>query len=185
MATIAMPSLDALREKFPEPAKDTKLNLGGLASSEILDAEQIWGVTLASAYYLADAKLSGALLADAKAAGVSEAVLEDAQAAATLMGMNTVYFRFRHMVHKESYSQKPARLRMQWMARPKTSKALFELMSIAIAALAGCEKCITSHEASVQQHGLGEEHIHEAVRIASILYGAKVAINLPVEAPIS
>ncbi len=179
MATVAMPSIDVIRETFPEPAKDTKLNLGSLASSEILDAEQIWGVALASAYYLGDKAISAALLADAKAAGVSDALLEDAQAAATLMGMNTVYFRFRHLVHKEAYAQKPARLRMQWMARPKTSKALFELMSLAIAALAGCEVCIKSHEASVQQHGLGEEHVHEAVRFAAILYGAKVAAQLP------
>ena len=179
MVTVSMPSVDALREKFPEAAKDTKVNLGGLANSEVLDADQIWGVVLASAYYLGDKELSAALLADAKTAGVSDAVLDDAQAAATLMGMNTVYFRFRHMVHKETYSKKPARLRMQGMARPKTSKALFELMSLAIAALAGCEVCIQSHEASVQQHGLGEEHVHEAVRFAAILYGAKVALQLP------
>ncbi len=179
MAIVAMPNIDLLRDKFPEPAKDTKLNLGGLASSEVFDAEQMWGVALASAYYLGDQSLSTALLADAKAAGVGDALLEDAQAAATLMGMNTVYFRFRHLVHKEVYTQKPARLRMQWMARPKTSKALFELMSLAIAALAGCEACIKAHEASVQQHGLGEEHVHEAVRVASILYGAMVAGQLP------
>jgi alkyl hydroperoxide reductase subunit D len=179
MATISMPSVDALRDKFPESAKDTKLNVGGLATSEVLDADQMWGVALASAYYLGDRTLSAALLADAKAAGVSAGVLDDAEAAATLMGMNTVYFRFRHMVHKEAYSQKPARLRMQGMARPKTSKALFELMSLAIAALAGCEVCIQAHEASVQQHGLGEEHIHEAVRVAAILFGAKVALQLP------
>jgi alkyl hydroperoxide reductase subunit D len=179
MATVAMPSVDALRDKFPEPAKDTKANLGGLASSEVFDADQIWGVTLASAYYLRDKTLSAALLADAKAAGASDAVLEDAQAAATLMGMNTVYFRFRHLVHKEAYSQKPARLRMQWMARPKTSKALFELMSLAIAALAGCEVCIKAHEATLLQHGLGEEHVHEAARFAAILHGAKVALQLP------
>lgn len=178
MATVAMPSVEALRERFPEPAKDTKLNLSAIATSEHLDAEQIWGVVLGSVYYLRDRALRDALLADAKAAGVSEALLEDAQAAATLMGMNTVYFRFRHLVHKESYSQKPARLRMQWMARPKTNKGTFELISLAIAALAGCEVCIKSHEASVQQHGLSEEHVHDAVRIAAILQGAVVALGL-------
>jgi alkyl hydroperoxide reductase subunit D len=179
MATVSMPNVERLREQFPEPAKDTKVNVSSLASSEVFDAEQIWGVTLASAYYLGDKALSAALLADAKVGGASEALLEDAQAAATLMGMNTVYFRFRHLVHKEVYSQKPARLRMQWMAKPKTSKALFELMSLAIAALAGCEVCVKSHEASVQQHGLSEDHVHEAARFAAILYAAKVALTLP------
>ena len=177
MATVAMPAVDALRDKFPETAKDTKLNVGALATSEVFDADQIWGVTLASAYYLGEKSLSAALLADAKAAGASDAVIEDAQAVATLMGMNTVYFRFRHLVHKEVYSQKPARLRMQWMAKPKTSKALFELMSLAIAALAGCEVCIKAHEDSVQKHGLTEDHVHESARFAAILGGAVVALR--------
>lgn len=178
MSAMSMPNLDALRERFPESAKDTKVNVQSLAASEIFDADQAWGVLLASAYYLTDKTLTAAISADATAAGVSEAVREDAQAAATLMGMNTVYFRFRHLVHKEAYSQKPARLRMQWMARPKTSKALFELMSLAIASLAGCEICIQSHEASIQQHGLTEDHVHEAVRFAAILQAAKVALQL-------
>lgn len=178
MATVSMSSVDALREKFPEPAKDTKLNVGALATSEVFDADQIWGVALSSAYYLGEKTLTDAILADAKAGGVSDAVIEDAQAAATLMGMNTVYYRFRHLVHKEVYSQKPARLRMQAMMKPKTSKALFELMSLAIAALAGCEVCVKAHEESVTKHGLTEDHVHESARFAAILGGAVVAIRI-------
>ena len=93
------------------------------------------------------------------------------------MGTNTVFYRFRHMVGKDSYGQKPARLRMQWMARPKTGKDVFELASLAIAALAGCEACIKAHENSVLQHGLTEDHVLEAVRIAAVLNGAAVALR--------
>jgi alkyl hydroperoxide reductase subunit D len=93
------------------------------------------------------------------------------------MGMNTVYYRFRHLVGKESYGQKPARLRMQAMVKPQTTKANFELFSMAIAVLAGCETCIKAHEASILQHGLGDEHVHDAVRIAAILSGAAVALR--------
>jgi alkyl hydroperoxide reductase subunit D len=178
MAQVAMPQVDALRETFVEPAKDMKLNLGGIGSSDYLDAEQIWGVALASAYYLNEPRLRDALLADARAAGVAAAVIEDAQAAAVLMGMNTVYYRFRHLVGKESYAKKPARLRMQWMSRPKTSKATYELMSLAIAALAGCEVCIKAHEHSILASGLSEEHVHDAARIAAILQGAAVALHV-------
>ena len=49
MAQVSMPQIDALRETFGEPAKDMKLNLGAIASSDYLDDEQLWGVALASA----------------------------------------------------------------------------------------------------------------------------------------
>ncbi len=112
------------------------------------------------------------------AAPVTADLLEDAQAAASIMGMNTIYYRFRHLVGKESYGKKPARLRMQWMVKPKTGKANFELFSLAIATLAGCENCIKAHESSVLTHGLTEEHVHDAVRIAAVLQGAAVALRL-------
>ena len=50
-------------------------------------------------------------------------------------------------------------------------------LRLAIAALAGCETCIKAHEASVQQHGLGEDHVHDAVRIAAVLSGAATALR--------
>src|SRR5262249_2360070 len=160
------------------PAKYLKCNLGNIAASDYLDDEQLWGVVLASAHFINDAKLTGAVVADAKAAGVSEALFEDAKAAAALMAMNTIYYRFRHLVGKDSYARMPARLRMTWMARPKTSKATFELMSMAIAVLEGCEVCIKSNEASIRNPGLTEEHVHDTVRIAAVLKGAAVAGSL-------
>lgn len=178
MAQIAMPQVDALRETFPDPARDMKLNLGNIVNSEHLSSDQIWGIALASVYYIGETRLRDAVVADARAANLDQLVFEDAQAAATLMGMNTVYYRFRHLVGKDSYGQKPARLRMQAMVKPKTNKGTFELFSLAVAALAGCENCIRAHEATVQQHGLTEEHVHEAVRIAAILQGAAVALRI-------
>ncbi|MFM8985141.1 MAG: carboxymuconolactone decarboxylase family protein, partial [Planctomycetia bacterium] len=100
------------------------------------------------------------------------AVISDAVAAAGLMAMNTVYYRFRHMLGKESYEARSPRLRMSRMAQPATSKADFELMSLACAALAGCELCIKNHEASLVHLGVGEEACHDAVRIAAVVNAA-------------
>lgn len=177
MSQVTMPQIDALRETFGESAKDMKLNLGNIASSDYLDADQIWGVALAGAYFVGEPKLLAALVADAKSAGVTDALFDDAKAAAVLMGMNTIYYRFRHLVGKESYAKKPARLRMTYMAKPKTNKATYELMSMAIAVLAGCEMCMKTHEASILQQGLTEEHVHDAVRIAAVLQGSAVALR--------
>lgn len=173
-----MQNIDALRKTIPEPAKDLKLNLQSILKESSLKQDQVWGCALAAVNFIKDAKLREALLADAKADGVPDAVVEDAQAAAALMGMTTVYYRFRHLVGKEDYTQRPARLRMMRMARPATSKAEFELFSLACAVLAGCEMCIKSHEANILQHGLTEDQVHDAARIAAVINGGSIALSL-------
>ncbi len=42
-------SLDALKERLPDYAKDLKLNLSQIASSTALTPQQAWGSALASA----------------------------------------------------------------------------------------------------------------------------------------
>jgi lipoyl-dependent peroxiredoxin subunit D len=51
-------------------------------------------------------------------------------------------------------------------------------MSMAIAALAGCEMCINAHEKSILEHGMNDEHVHEAIRIAAVVNSAAVAVSL-------
>ncbi|MFM7138312.1 MAG: carboxymuconolactone decarboxylase family protein [Planctomycetota bacterium] len=175
---IAAPDLDALRETFSDDFKDTKLNLASVLAGENLTDSQAWGVALASARFLRAPRLVAALEADIRA-GLSEqaeAVISDATAAAGLMAMNTVYYRFRHMIGKESYAARPPRLRMQRMARPATSAVEFELMSLACAALAGCEFCLQNHEAKIVAEGTSEDACHDSVRIAAVVAAATVAI---------
>src|SRR5262249_40910557 len=89
-----------------------------------------------------------------------------------LMGMNNVFYRFRHMVGKKTYSERPARLRMNRLAQPATNRADLELLCLAVSAIHGCESCVRSHEESVLQHGLTEEHVLDAVRIAATIHGS-------------
>jgi alkyl hydroperoxide reductase subunit D len=114
---------------------------------------------------------------------VSGEVIDDAVASAALMAMNNVYYRFRHLVGKPSYSQMPARLRMQRIAKPLTNKADFELFCLAVSAINGCEMCIRSHEEVVLKGGLSEEQVHDAVRIAATVSAAALSLELPVLAP--
>lgn len=173
-----MPALDSIREKLPEAAKDLKLNLQAVLRPENLNSEQTWAVALASAYFIGNTELKAAILADAQEAGLSEAFIDDAKASASLMGMNTVYYRFRHLIHKESYNSIPAKLRMMRIGQPKTSKTDFELMSMACAALAGCGMCLQAHENTLIQHGVSEVAINDIIRIASVLQGIVIALSI-------
>jgi lipoyl-dependent peroxiredoxin subunit D len=176
-----MSAVEALRARLPENARDTKLNLQSVLQAGTLTAAQRWGVAVASAAAARNAELIEAMLADAREEA-GDAVIDDALAAASLMAMNNVYYRFRHMVGKPLYDQKPARLRMQRIAKPATNKPDFELFCLAVSAINGCEMCIRSHEAAVIEGGLSEDHVHDAVRIASVVNAAAVALELPVVA---
>jgi lipoyl-dependent peroxiredoxin subunit D len=181
---LSAPALDALRETFPEEFKDTKLNLSSVLAGENLADPQAWGVALAAARFLRAPRLAAALESDLRA-GLGDgaaALISDATAAAGLMAMNTVYYRFRHMIGhatgKESYAARPPRLRMQRMAKPATSAIDFELMSLACAALAGCEFCLENHEAKLVAEGTSEEACHDAVRIAAVVAAAACGLDL-------
>jgi alkyl hydroperoxide reductase subunit D len=171
-------ALDAIREAIPEPARDIRLNLQAVLQPGALTPAQRWGVALAAAAAARNAPLRDAILADA-AAEVDGAVVEDALAAAAIMGMNNVYYRFRHIVGKPSYSEKPARLRMNRLVKPATSKLDFELFSLAVSAVNGCEACVRSHEQVVTAGGMTEDAVHDAVRIAAVVHAAAVALELP------
>ena len=171
-----MSAVEALRDAMPEHARDTKLNVQAVMQSESLTAAQRWGVAIASAVATHSPLLRDALIEDARASAIEENVIDDALAAASLMAMNNVFYRFRHMVAKESYTQKPARLRMQRIAKPATNKADFELFCLAVSAINGCEMCIRSHEEAVIAGGLTENQVHDAVRIAATMNAAAVAV---------
>jgi alkyl hydroperoxide reductase subunit D len=177
--SVATPALDALRETLPDDLKDVRLNLSSVLAGEHLQSAQSLGVALAAARFIRAEKLAAALVTDIQAClgEAAAGVLADAEAAAGIMAMNTVYYRFRHMIGKESYSARPARLRMNRMNQPATNKADFELMSLGCAALAGCEMCLKSHEASLLKLDLSEDACHDAVRIAAVINAVAVGMG--------
>lgn len=172
-----MGALDAIRDAIPDVAKDLRINLGNVLEAGTLSPAQVWGTAVACAIAARNPQLRQAVLEDA-AAQVGPEVLADAKAAAALMGMNNIYYRFRHMIGKEEYGTKPARLRMQRIAQPATNKADFELFCLAVSAVNGCESCIRSHEKVVLEGGLTLDHVNDAVRIAATLHGVAVALEM-------
>jgi lipoyl-dependent peroxiredoxin subunit D len=175
---VGAEALEQLRESLPEVARDIKLNLQSvLGDGGALSVPQRWGVAVASAIAARNPRLSAAVLAAARGA-VEPAVIEDAQAAAALMAMNNVYYRFKHLVGKPAYADKPARLRMNRIARTAGPKLDFELMCLAVSAINACEVCIQSHEKTVIEGGLTEDHVQNAVRIAATMTAAAVSLEL-------
>lgn len=172
-----MSALVTLTERVPEYAKDLKLNLGAVLGDGGSLAEPLrYAIALACAITTRHRALREAVEQEALTRA-GAAYVDDARAAAALMGMNNVYYRFRHKIGKETYSQKPARLRMQRIAKPATSKAEFELLCMAVSAINDCETCVKSHEHVVLEAGLSDEQVHDTVRIAAVINGLSMALD--------
>jgi len=170
-------TLAALRDRLPEAAKDIKLNLQSvLASGGALTASQRWGVAVAAALASRHPGLSRAVLVEARREA-GDAVVDDAIAAAALMAMNNVFYRFKHRIGKAVYQDKPARLRMNRLAKPLTNKLDFELFSLAVSAINDCESCVRAHEQAVTDGGLSEDAVLDATRVAATIHAAAVALD--------
>ena len=172
-----MDHINQLCERIPDTANDLRLNLASVLESDHLSPEEVWSGALTSSYFVRNASLCEAVLADAQPV-LGDAGVEDAQAAASLMAMNTTYFRFRHMIGKEVYGQLRAGLRMNRMMSPATSRSQFELSSLACAALAGCEACLQSHEENLLKESYNESQVNDVVRIAATIQGVAVALEI-------
>jgi alkyl hydroperoxide reductase subunit D len=103
-----------------------------------------------------------------------------AKAAAAVMAMNNIYYRFTHLASATDYRTMPARLRMNVIGKPGVEKADFELWSLAVSAINGCGTCIDAHERELRAAGLSAEMIQAAVRIAAVVHA--VAVTLESEA---
>jgi alkyl hydroperoxide reductase subunit D len=167
-----MITLDTIRDAIPEYARDLKLNLGSVltpAGAPGLSEMQIWAVALAAAVASRNTDFTRHI--ETLAAGHLEPTyVNGARAAAAIMGMNNIYYRFLHLVEDPEYAQLPARLRMNVIGNPGIEKADFELLSLAVSAINGCGTCVASHERQLRKHEFGREAVQSAVRIAATVH---------------
>jgi alkyl hydroperoxide reductase subunit D len=172
-------TLDSVKEAIPDYARDLRLNLGSVLTTQGapgLTEQQIWSVALASAIAARNAALTRDVEALAREK-LGDAGINGARAAAAIMGMNNVYYRFLHLVEDAEYQSLPARLRMNVLANPGIDRNDFELLSLAVSAINACGMCITSHERKLREHGVTREAIQSTVRIASVIHAVAVVLE--------
>ena len=161
-------SLKTFAEALPDFAKDIRLNVGSLVNDQTLGDQRKYGLLLACAHGTGHKPIVDA--AEAEAAGkLGEEAANAARAAAAVMAMNNVYYRFTHLAGNKEYLNMPARLRMNVIGAPGIDKADFELFSLAVSAMNGCGMCIDSHEKVLKSHGVSAEIIQAAARTAAIM----------------
>lgn len=149
--------------------KDLKINVTNAIAAGTLSKKEAYLIGLAVAVNERHADLQTAFEKLAVQEGATEKEIAEVLSCTSLMAANNVYYRFRHFVNKEYYTATPAGIRMSIMANPVLGKEFFELLSLVVSALNGCEMCVTSHEEAVLKHGTEQQRVLEAVRLGAVL----------------
>jgi len=178
-------NIEQIRDALPDYARDLKLNLGSVLTTNGapgLSEKQIWAIALASSIAARNTAFAHDIEA-ASRAHLADVEVEGAKAAAAIMGMNNIYYRFLHLVEDGEYQTMPARLRMNVIANHGIDKLDFELISLAVSAVNGCGLCVTSHEKKLRSHDVSRESIQSAVRIAATIHAVAVALEFEQSKP--
>jgi alkyl hydroperoxide reductase subunit D len=162
-------SLDLLESGKSRYIADLKVNFKNSFESEYLSKKEIALLGVALAVNAGNKPVRTFFTLNAQEEGAAAEEIAEAVACASLLSANNVFYRFRHFLNKEKYNEIPARIKMNIMARPVLGKEFFELVSLAVSAVNGCEMCVKSHEASLLELGAKEERIFESVRLAAVV----------------
>jgi alkyl hydroperoxide reductase subunit D len=149
--------------------KDLKINVSNSLAAATLSKKEAYLIGVAVAVNEKHTDLQAAFEKLAIQEGAVDKDIAEVISCTSLMNANNVFYRFRHFVNKEFYTTTPAGIRMSIMANPVLGKEFFELLSLVVSALNGCEMCVTSHEEALLKHGTDQQRILEAVRLGAVL----------------
>jgi alkyl hydroperoxide reductase subunit D len=170
-------SLEKLAVVDSRYLKDLKLNVGAVLKSTNINKKEAYLLALSVAVNEKSPVLINAFETSARKEEASDAEIAEIHACTSLMNTNNVFYRFRHYLpQNQYYNNTPAGLRMSIMMSPVLGKEFFELTSLVVSALNGCELCVTSHEASVKQHGATEARIYDAIRLGAVIKSLVVVL---------
>ena len=164
-------SLKEFAGALPDYAKDIRLNVGSLLNETNLTDQRKYGLLLTCAHGSGYKPLVEAAEAEC-APKLSAEAANAARAAAAVMAMNNVYYRFTHLAGNQEYRNMPAKLRMNVIGQPGIDKVDFELFSLAVSAMNGCGMCIDAHEKVLKQHAVPAQVIQDAVRFGAVIQAA-------------
>ena len=168
-------TIEILQNRLPDYARDIRLNLTTLIAEETLTAQQKWGTFYVTALATGQDQVIQAMESES-AKHLTPQALDAVRAAASIMAMNNVYYKFTGMMG-EDYRSLPAKLRMSVIGNPGIEKTDFELWSLAVSIINACQYCVASHEAKLIADGLSREQIQTAVRIAAVVSAIAATLN--------
>jgi alkyl hydroperoxide reductase subunit D len=162
--------VQSVKESIPDHSKDIRLNVDSVINRSGLDPVDAHAV----AYVSALAAGNGGLAFQIEMNGplfLAEAEREAAKTAASLMGMNNVWYPFVEMAGDEGMKGLPAGLRMNaYATHGGVSKKKFEMYSLAASIIGKCHFCVKSHYDTLKKEGMTTQELMAVGRIAAVVH---------------
>jgi alkyl hydroperoxide reductase subunit D len=167
-----MEFLQTIKDAVPDWAKDIRLNLDGVVARSTLPAADAVGAALAAAF-----ASRSPLLIEAFKQGLSETDANAVLTAASLMGMNNVWYPYVEMADDAQLKTLPAQLRMNaYSTSGGVEKKRFELFALAASIVGKCHFCVQSHYALLKKEGYTVEQLRDVGRIAAVVNAAALVL---------
>ncbi|AOY90490.1 carboxymuconolactone decarboxylase [Cupriavidus sp. USMAA2-4] len=166
-----MEFLATIKNLIPDYAKDIRLNVDGTIARSSLEGNDAVGVALAAAF----AAKSKIIVDAIRNAGVlSPEETNGALTAASLMGMNNVWYPYVEMAGDADLSSQPAGLRMNaYATHGGVDKRRFEMYALAASIVGKCHFCVQSHYKLLKdEQGMTTQQLRDVGRIAAVISAA-------------
>ena len=161
--------VERVKESIPDHSKDVKLTFDNVFKSTLLDPIDLHACAYAAAISAGNGELvfaieSGSILSE------NDNVVNAAKTAASLMGMNNVYYPFVEMTEDIELKQLPAGIRMQaYMNHAGVSKKQFEMYALCASIVGKCAHCVKNHYDVLKKEGMTTQQLQHVGKIAAVI----------------
>lgn len=175
--TIGGNWVDQVKESIPDHSKDIRLNLDAVINRSGLDPVDTHAIAYAAALAAGNGGLAFEIEHNSPLFN-DEKVRDAAKTAASLMGMNNIYYPFVEMTQDPDLKGLPAGLRMNaYASHGGVTKKQFEMYSLAASIVGKCHFCVKNHYDVLKKEGVTVQQLQMIGKIASIINAiGKVAI---------
>jgi alkyl hydroperoxide reductase subunit D len=169
-----MEFLNSIKALIPDYAKDIRLNIDGTIARSSLEGNDAVGVALAAAFAAKSRKIIDIILASG---ALSEQESNAVLTAASLMGMNNIWYPYIEMADDADLKSQPAQLRMNaYATNGGVDKRRFEMYALAASIVGKCHFCVKSHFELLKKEGMSSPQLRDVGRIAAVVNAAAQVI---------
>jgi alkyl hydroperoxide reductase subunit D len=161
--------VDSVKNSIPDHSKDIKLNLDSVINRSPLSVQDTHAVALAAALASGNGELAFAIQTSGELDDfVNE--IEAAKSAASLMGMNNMWYPYVEMTGDPDLKGLPAGLRMNvYATHGGVSKKQFEMYALAASIIGKCHFCVKNHYDVLKKEGISVQELQHVGKIASVI----------------